>query len=245
MNKSAILLGASAVLFGVLTSGAEARKVTYEINGKRYSYSTNNIAQTKQARERIAAAKAAEAAKSKAEAERANNPLTATFGSQAQKEAKEAEDKLLQVLSGKARIEDAALPSVERHADRRTKRQDSRTRMASAVPIAVPPMGIKEPMGSQSLSAMAAPAIAQPLDTQHRARIKSVSFDVETGIKTTIKIDGTVEEEPFDSSVLSHLAPEKGKANSLTAFVNQLRKILPEETTGSIQTSGAEPQPAR
>lgn len=240
MNKTAILLGVSAIAFGVLTSGAEARKVTYEINGKKYSYSTNNIAQTKQARERMAAAKAAEAARAKAEAERTGNPLTAAFGSQAQKEAKEAEDRLQQVLSGKAKLAEAALPA-ERRAEPRSKRQDSGPRMASAGPLPVSPAAIKEPVRPQPIPMMAAPAIAQPLDTQHRAKIKSVSFDVETGIKTTIKIDGTVEEEPFDSSMLTHLAPEQEKANSLTAFVNQLRKILPDETTGSIQTSGAVP----
>jgi hypothetical protein len=243
MNKSVILLGASAVMLGVLTSAAEARKVTYEINGTRYSYSTNNIAQTKQARERIAAAEAARAAKAKAEAE---NPLAAAFGSQAQKDAREAQERLQQALSGKTRITDVSLPPVERRADRRGKQQDDLTREASLTPTVPTPQPAaalpQEPTRSiKTAAAAAVPAIAQPVDPQFRSKIKSVSFDVETGIKTTIMIDGMIQEEPFDSGMLAYLAPEHGKTNSLTAFVNQLRKILPEEATGSIRTSVAEP----
>jgi len=56
---------------------ARAKMVYYEINGQRYSYSTNNRAQVKEARQRIDAANAAEAAKAKAQAERSANPLVA------------------------------------------------------------------------------------------------------------------------------------------------------------------------
>jgi hypothetical protein len=73
-------------------------------------------------------------------------------------------------------------------------------------------------------------------------KVKSVSFDMQTGIKTTLMINGAIEEEPFDSSVLTFLAPEPEKGHSLTAYVNQLRKIAPEDATGSIQTSDAEPE---
>src|ERR671917_206509 len=100
MNKTLILLGASIITQGMMFSVAEARLVRYEINGKQYSYSTNNRAQTAEARKRIAAAKAVEAAKAKAEAEKAKNPLAAAFGSTTQKEAKEAEGRLQQILSG-------------------------------------------------------------------------------------------------------------------------------------------------
>ena len=99
MNKTLILLGASIVTHGMMFSGAEARLIRYEINGKQYSYSTNNRAQTAEAKKRIAAAKAAEAAKAKADAEKSKYPLTAAFGSQVQKDAKEADERLQKVLS--------------------------------------------------------------------------------------------------------------------------------------------------
>ena len=57
MNKTFLLLASSAILVGVASHKAEARKVSYEIDGKRYSYSTNNIAQTAEARARIEAAR--------------------------------------------------------------------------------------------------------------------------------------------------------------------------------------------
>jgi hypothetical protein len=94
--------------------------------------------------------------------------------------------------------------------------------------------------------AIAPPAIAEPLSQEDRARkVKTISFDVQSGIKTTVMLDGAVEEEPFDSSVLAQLAPEQGRANSLTAFVKQLRQAspdAPEEAMGSI-AAAARPNP--
>ena len=74
MNKTFLLLASSAILMGVASHKAEARKISYEIDGKRYSYSTNNIAQTAEAKARIEAARAAEAARAKAAAEKGENP---------------------------------------------------------------------------------------------------------------------------------------------------------------------------
>jgi hypothetical protein len=237
MKNTLILLGASIITHGIMFSGAEARLVRYEINGKQYSYSTNNHAQTAEARKRIAAAKAAEAAKAKAEAEKTQNPLTAAFGSATQKEAKEAEQQLQQTLSGPA--EYMAVSQPVRNPGK--KPQDEQSRRASTAKALEKTIAVVNPPAkpTRAAASTASPIIAEPIDPQRRTNVRSVSFDIQTGIKTTIMFDGVIEEEPFDSSALSFLAPEE-KTSNLTAFVNQLRKIAPEEATGSIQTSVAE-----
>jgi len=255
MNKTLILLGASILSHGMMFSGAEARLVRYEIDGKQYSYSTNNRAQTAEARKRIAAAKAAAAAKAKAEAEKAKNPLAAVFGSSTQKEAKEADERLQQILSGPTEYMAVSQPVRERAEEPAKKPQDKEVRQASVAkkptekpaekPTERPIPVVRAP--AKPVLASAAPAaslvIAEPVSPQSQTKVKSVSFDMQTGIKTTFMIDGTIEEEPFDSSALAVLAPEPEKTNSLTAFVNQLRNtISPEETTGSIRTTVAEPE---
>ena len=58
----------------------EARKVYYEVDGQRYSYSTNNRQQTKEAHSRIEAAKARSSSRARGDAERAANPLAGIFG---------------------------------------------------------------------------------------------------------------------------------------------------------------------
>jgi hypothetical protein len=245
MNKTLILLGASIITHGMMFSGAEARLVRYEINGKQYSYSTNNRAQTAEAKKRIAAAKAAEVAKAKAEAEKAKNPLTAAFGSTTQKEAKEAEERLQQILSGQTEYMAVSQPVRERNSEPAKKPQDKQSRQASAAKPAQRPVTVVRAPAKPVLAsaATASLVIAEPISPQHQTKVKSVSFDMQTGIKTTIMIDGTIEEEPFDSSALAFLAPEPEKMNSLTAFVNQLRnKMAPEEATGSIKTTVAEPE---
>ena len=244
MNKTLMLLGASIVTHGMMFSAAEARLVRYEINGKQYSYSTNNRAQTAEARKRIAAAKAAEAAKTKAEAEKAKNPLAAAFGSATQKEAKEADERLRQILSGPTEYMAVSQPVRDRADEPAKKPQDKQARQASVAkptprPIAVVRAPAKPILASATTASL---VIAEPVSPHRDAKVKSVSFDMQTGIRTTIMVDGTIEEEPFDSSALAFLAPEPEKTNSLTAFVNQLRRIAPEEATGSIRTSVAEPE---
>ncbi len=245
MNKTLILLGASILTHGMMFSGAEARLVRYEINGKQYSYSTNNRAQTAEARKRIAAAKAAAAAKAKAEAEKAKNPLAAAFGSATQKEAKEAEERLQQILSGPTEYMAVSQPIREGADEPERKPRDKQPRQASAAKPAERPVPVVRTPAKPVL-ASAVPAslvIAEPVNPQSQRKVKSVSFDMQTGIRTTFMIDGTIEEEPFDSGALAVLVPEPEKTNSLTAFVNQLRsRMSPEETTGSIRTTEAGPE---
>src|SRR5918997_640912 len=95
------LIGCGVIALGVCAAAgsAQAKLVRYEIDGKRYSYSTNNIQQTREARRRIEAANAAAAAKTRAEAELAVNPIARLFGSRAQREAAEAQARLQQSVS--------------------------------------------------------------------------------------------------------------------------------------------------
>ncbi len=242
MNKTLILLGASIFIQGAMSGGAEARLVRYEINGKQYSYSTNNRAQTAEARKRIAAAKAAEAAKAKAEAERTKNPLAAAFGSTTQKDAKEAEDRLQQILSGPTEYMAVSQSVQNRSSASDKKLQDKQPRQAATKPSQKPIAVVRTPARQILASAVAESlVIAEPVAPQPQTKVKSVSFDMQTGIKTTIMVDGAIEEEPFDSSALVFLTPEPEKSHSLTAFVNRLRKTVPEDMTGSIRTSEAEP----
>jgi len=53
--------------------------------------------------------------------------------------------------------------------------------------------------------------------------IRSVSFDLSSGVKTVQMTDGSVHEEPIDSGTLSRLGAEPAGA-SLTSFVDQVRK---------------------
>jgi hypothetical protein len=244
MNKTFILLGASVLMLGVMPHQAEARKVRYEINGKQYSYSTNNIAQTAEAKRRIAAAKAAEAVKARAEEEKARFPLAAAFGSQTQKEAAEAQKQLEQLLSGEAKPVEAAQPARERRVVRGTKPQDKPSPQilsAKAPQQTLAPIKVAASQAGTSRPPLTLP-IAEPLNERVQTKIKSVTFDVTTGIKTTIMMDGAVEEEPFDSGMLAHLDPELGPGNSLMAFVKQLRKTAPEDAVGSITPKNGQPE---
>jgi hypothetical protein len=97
MRKNIVLLGAAGISASLVAGSAEAKLIRYEINGQRYSYSTNNRQQTLEARERIAAAAAAESAQARADKEAAANPLVRLFGSPAQREAAQSLSRVQQV----------------------------------------------------------------------------------------------------------------------------------------------------
>lgn len=236
MNKTLMLLGASILTHGIMLSGAEARLVRYEINGKQYSYSTNNLAQTAEAKKRIAEAEAAEAAKAK-------NPIAATaFGFGKKKETDEVETQPKPASKGKAAASERDQTTEERADKGDTRPNKPDRRIATAKPLRVTAAPIREVVKPAEAPPPIAIPVAEPLDPQRQTKVKSVSFDVEAGIKTTIMIDGAIEEEPFDSSVLAYLVRETGKTSSLMAFVKQLRKAAPEDITGSIKTTTARPE---
>jgi hypothetical protein len=81
MKRGSVFSGVLAVALWATLGTAEAKLVRYEINGQRYSYSTNNRQQVREAQQRIQAAQEAATATAQAAAERAANPLVRLFGS--------------------------------------------------------------------------------------------------------------------------------------------------------------------
>ena len=241
MNKIISMLGASAFALGLMIDGAEARKVSYEVNGQRYRYDTRDPQQVAVARQRMEAAKA----KAKADAEREGSPMVRVFGSEAQRAADEAQEKL-----------DKLIAEQEQATSERRSRQSSYRSERRRKPVQQAREGAERPKQEQSLRAepvhasiAAAPRLVpQPEPVQQppvaeatgQPGIKSVSYDIESGIKTTFKTDGTIEEEPFDTSMTEDLVSQQGQTGSLAAFINQLRKAAPEEVTGSIKPKASE-----
>jgi len=239
MIKVLTTLGASVVALGAFLGGVEAKTVFYEINGQRYSYDTNNRQQTATARKRIEAAKTAEAATSQAAAERASNPLVAIFGSQTQREAEAAQAQLQQIVAeqeaaGKRQpaVQATKDDSVAKPANGQageTSVNEREPAAAAAVPATQP--AAVHPI-AQDLRDPADPARPEGLS---RAAIRLISLDAETGIKTVIRVDGSIHEELFDPSVLSTLdpAPRSGGSTRKAIGANQSPKVLPDEMTGS------------
>jgi hypothetical protein len=254
-NKTLKIIAAATIVLGATIAGAEARKVSYTINGQRFTYDTNAPDQVESARKRIDAANAADAAKAKADAERAGNPLVATFGSQLQRDAAQAKARLDQVLAEEAQNDATLKRQRAAREEQRRKRTGEETAQAAPAKEAAetaaaepaPTTPAPDPVPAAATPAPAAPApvpIAEPIvqDQGSQAPIKSVSFDFASGIKTTIMTDGSIHEEPFDSSTLAKLEAAPGSAGSLNAFVNQLRRAVSVETTGST-VSNAAPSP--
>jgi NADH dehydrogenase/NADH:ubiquinone oxidoreductase subunit G len=238
MIKVLTTLGASVVALGAFLGGVEAKTVFYEINGQRYSYDTNNRQQTAAARKRIEAAKTAEAAMAQAAAERASNPLVALFGSQTQREAEAAQAQLQQIVAeqeaaGKRQpaVQATKDDSVAKPANGQAGETSVNERApAAAVAIAATQPPAVHPI-AQDLRDPADPA--RPEDPS-RAAIRLISLDAETGIKTVIRVDGSIHEELFDPSVLSTLdpAPRSGGSTRKAIGAHQSPKVSPDETTG-------------
>jgi hypothetical protein len=108
-----------------------------------------------------------------------------------------------------ARAEPAAT-RPDASAERLTATDAKRGEWASLAPHAAAsaPSPIPEPVGSR---------------TGQKPALKSVSFDLASGIKTVFMTDGTVHEEPIDSSTASELSAEPAGAG-LTSFHDQVRK---------------------
>jgi hypothetical protein len=248
MNGQARLVGA-ALVFAAMIGGAQARIVTVEVDGQRFVYDTVDRDQAEKVRQLMKATKAAEAAKAKADAELAGTPLAKLFGSSAQKDAEAAQARLQQII-GEAR--EAASPAPEtdrksRHA-RRPVREGAhgRTRPAASVARATPEDA--RTSGPAAFAIDARPERALPADAGSRpgpatpdvvansggtspearqSALKSVTFDLSSGIKTVQLADGTVHEEPLDSGTVAKLSAMEPAAESLTTFVARVRAIGP------------------
>src|SRR5829696_8410176 len=162
MRKSLGFFAAGLASLAML-GGAEAKMVRYEINGRRYSYNTNNREQVEEARRRIAAANAADAARLKAEAERASNPLARVLSLPAQREATEAQARLRHVLSSSPPAGPAAGSQTGRRAAaaERTRLAREPTGRKEAIPAFVPRAEPEHPGAAR-------PKLSAPVETAEK-----------------------------------------------------------------------------
>ena len=239
MSKSILCFAASALALGAMVGAAQAKMVRYEINGQHYSYSTNNRQQTEEARQRISAANAADAARAKAEAERRTNPLASILGSPTQREAAAAQARLQQLLSSPgapvAAAEKPTPPPAARTASAVERRDEQRTKVAAR-----PERVERKPERPTARTAGATPApkatgpATGRRDVPAAPTVQSVHFDPDSGIKTVQMSDGTVHEESFEVS--ARAGGEKDQ-RSLDATGRR-----PEDTTSALQKDpGAAP----
>lgn len=243
MNRIAVTFGASVLALGTMIAGVEGKTAFYEINGQRYSYDTNDRRQIAAARKLIDAANAADAAKTKAEAERTSNPLAALFGSQIQREAAEAKVRLEQLIA-----EQAQASAADKSRQGQQARNDKQNAdLAEQKPEEATRANQNEQADASAPASPPAPSNPreQPTsDNASKAAVKSVTLDAETGIKTIIRADGSISEEPFDQSILSKLELDRSSANSTTRVVDQSVKASPVDTTGSTTLKGAQSSPS-
>ena len=251
MNKAACLVGA-AVILGSMAGPVEARVVRYRIDGKAYSYDTRDRQQVERARQRIAAAKAAYAARIRADAELASNPVVKVLGSPAQNEAAAAQARFEQVLSEE---EPTAAPAApvgapgQRPTGRKVagansgrppsamKTRPNRTivRERARFALNAGPDEPRPPAEPPSRAGPEATTDSGPEWTSSqegpKPTLKSVTFDLSSGIKSVQMTDGTIREEPLDSSMVSTLRALEPAAASLNAFVEKVWNSRPLDLT--------------
>ena len=247
MNRAGCLVGAG-ILLGGMAGPVEARVVRYEIDGKVYAYETTDRQQVERARQRIGVAYAAYAAKVRADAELVSNPLLKVLGSRAQWEAAAAQARLQQVMSQQEPPPPAAspvttrpsakpqptpkvgradnrrpLPELKTEPNRATAREGTRSIVSAGPyePKAAGGQSIVAPLISDATLGSAPKSISLP--GAHRPALKSVTLDLSSGIKTLQMTDGTIHEEPLESSTVSKLGSVEPAAESLTSFVEQVR----------------------
>ena len=208
MKKAIAPFGIGAVVLGFLIQGAEAKKVDYEIDGQRYSYELTNREQVEIARKRIEAANAANAAKARADAKRASDPIAAVFGSQLDREAEQAQANLKRLIAEQEQSAAEAKRRQAAQAAKKSQRPDAIT--ADQKEPEVAQRG--QPGAETASAALSGPAAGDVADNPPPAplKLKSVFFDFESGIKTTVMGDGALHEEPFDPAALSGLITENG-----------------------------------
>lgn len=224
----AFWFGASALALGTLVGQAEARVVRYTIDGQSFSYNSKDKRQIAEARRRIEAADTANLALAKAEAEIAGSPLVKLVGSTMQSEAAQAQARLQQVMS------ETSKPARKPRSGSGMAGKGRRSAEAKAEPKAMflaannkdrPASARAEAVQVAAVKAKGATIIEPDSKAQDdKPALKAVTFDLGSGIKTVQMTDGTIHEEPLDSSTASKLgnAPS-AERQDLNTFVEQLR----------------------
>ena len=234
MSKKLIGYGVVALAICATAGSAQAKLVRYEIDGKRYSYSTNNIQQTREARQRIEAANAASAAKARAEAERAANPIVRIFGSRAQQEAAETRARLEQsVGSSVAPQENADFESTSsvrrsRAESRRSKRSvQARAERKRAVREA----RVERPKRLDGARAQKRASLSPEKPRMVARREAARAVEAQHRAEPAPKLPAVERVHAGDVQPSKNTLPVSGLAesaeSSLMDFVNQVRKALP------------------
>src|SRR5215204_4538925 len=244
MGKSLGFFAAGGLASLAMLTGAQAKMVRYEINGQRYSYDTNNRQRVEEARWRIAAANAAYAAWVKAEAERASNPLATLLGSPTQREAADAQARLKQVISSPpAKAMAGSEADGRAAAAERTRVAREPTARREAIPGFVPRAEPEHPGKPHKVAARPKPSAPvktaekpstpkseKPKSTQENreSAVRSIHFDPDTGIKTTLMTDGTVHEEPFEPPAAANSTQGGPKTEDVTSGPHKPGKAEPK-----------------
>jgi hypothetical protein len=195
--------------------------VRYEVNGQRFSFSTKDRAQFELARQRINAANAAVAARAKANAELAANPFVRAFGSQSQNEAKTAEANLARVLATAPRTSE---PSPR---DERTPVVTGRLSSRDTLPSTLRTSNSREPVRQASRATSVDQEVRPPrsepklIEPTFSPKVEAIVFDFGSKIRTVLRADGTVEEEPFETAAAEKLKRAKRPGGPDVKFVNE------------------------
>lgn len=215
MARAAPVVG--ALMVGLAASGAQAKSVGYEVDGQRYTYSTNNREQAAVARERIAAARAVADARAKADAERAANPLVQVFGSQAQRDVSAAETRLREVMASTAAP--ASRPAPAQPDVARAERKP-----APARPVHVARRPVQDPADTGSLEKPSSRPAAKKDEARAvpaAPKVKAIVYDFASGIKTIHMADGSVDEDVFDGAMAASLKRSQRPGGPRISFVNE------------------------
>jgi len=240
MSRKLVGCGFAALVACAAAGSAQAKLIRYEVDGKRYSYSTNNIQQTREARRRIEAANAANAARERAEAERAANPIVKIFGSQTQRQAAEAQARLQQTLASPAAPDtnadlDATSSVRKSRAETRWKKRAVEARAERRQARAERRQALRETRLERRKAerGRAQKQAALSAEASRTAARKQTVRPQETRVESAPKSSSSAQiiqvknEPPPSRSRLPEIGSEESAA-SLMDFVNQVRKALPQ-----------------
>jgi hypothetical protein len=228
----------------VFAGAGEAKLIRYEIDGQRYSYSTNNRQQTKEARQRIEAAAAAKAAGAQGEAQAFTNPLARIFGTPAQHDAAAAQTGTQQAVTGseadiadtssvrrsRTRSRHAAARAERRQAQREARLERQKEARAARLERTRQVTGREKLTRAQRLAARSTGSIGTGSigsGARTKPETPAAAQPEATPIAATLPIV-----TPQPSPAVAPKEPPRERtsgeaAGSLTDFVNQVRKASP------------------
>jgi hypothetical protein len=229
MKTLAAITALSALSFVGTIDRAHARIRSFEVVGRQFSYETTRPQQVAAARQLIAAANAADAAKAKAEAELAANPLAKLLGTQAQKEAVEAQAVLNQAIAAYKLDngrEQQQLARLAQGVERRTA-VDSQPSQSTTAPVERQAASTKDRKTDERAAEAASSARTSTASElrglgARQPAVKSVFLDAASGIKTIFMADGSIHEEPIDEPKAA-ADPKGGGAGISTGSISRSR----------------------